>query len=168
MKHNIHPALQPYVYARSPLFNRDAPLSSVPREWLEHIEPYMVRWRNFAVKGDCWFWTGAMDNGGEPVRSTLKVVDREVADVTKHSNKKEAKERVKLFVMRIFFNIDRVAKPSVVHVCGNKSCLNPHHLLLCQHEYYFRGHAERDYRDCTGASPLPISASDRDRDDVIC
>lgn len=146
MNENVEARIRPLVSRRLPFFERDTPLSIVPREWVQHVEHKIARWRNFEVKGDCWFWMGARDYAGEPTRNLHK------RDKGIHST-----ERLKLFVMRIFFNIDRIKNPSATQLCGNKSCLNPRHLKICSREYHFRPHAEADFKACITASTEEIT-----------
>jgi hypothetical protein len=92
--------------------------------WRTTIEPRIKR-----LDG-CMMWTGAHTSRGEP-----KI---DVTDFTKPSGNRRTATLLKRMVALMFVDCSRLAtKPNgqddweVMHVCGNKSCLNPEHLMVC-------------------------------------
>lgn len=98
-----------------PLFDERTPLSQVPREWLEKIEPKIKR------VGRCWLWTGAVDQDGEPKGKTL--LDKRVGN-------QYGSIRLKRLVASWFWDFTRIPDIEVVRSCPNVACLNPNHLIV--------------------------------------
>lgn len=101
--------------SRLPLFYEFTPLQEVPKEWLQDIEPLIVR--NQRDWPGCWIWQGPIDKDGRPV-----------INFTDFLTKKRKQVRVARMVMKIFWEFEEYY--NVRHSCGNLQCLNPHHLKL--------------------------------------
>ncbi len=92
---------------RRPLINIHTQLENIPKEWLNVIEPHVVR----GAFLPCWVWAGAVDGNGYPYLN----VDGKM--VMAHR-----------FVARIFYDF-----PDEYYVsksCGVRNCVNPNHLTI--------------------------------------
>lgn len=92
---------------RRPLINLLTQFGNVPKEWLNHIEPKIVRGPFLP----CWVWSGALDRNGYPtfyVEGDMVMAHRYVA---------------KLFY--IFPD-----EWYVTQSCNVRNCLNPTHIVI--------------------------------------
>lgn len=101
--------------SRLPLFYEFTPLNKIPREWMQDIEPLIVR--DIPDWPGCWIWQGVRDAKGHPIIT-----------FTDYATKKRRMVRAARMVMKIFYEFEDHL--DVVHSCGNFSCLNPHHLKI--------------------------------------
>lgn len=92
---------------RRPLFNMITRLENIPKEWLNHIEPKIVRGPFLP----CWVWTGALDRNGYPVM-----------------NVDGAMVMVHRFVAKIFYIFPE--EWFVTRSCNVQNCLNPNHIVI--------------------------------------
>lgn len=92
---------------RRPLINMLTQLENIPKEWLNHVEPRVVR-GSFLP---CWVWCGAVDQNGYPI---MRVAGKIVM--------------VHRFVAKIFWDF-----PNDYYVrrkCSVNNCVNPNHLHI--------------------------------------
>jgi hypothetical protein len=108
---NLHRSLFD-VKAKRPLISEDTPLGMIPREWLEHVEPYISR-RGFE---GCWITYKPTSRQGVPTMEYYVDGVRKQTTVAK-------------FVMRIFWEF-----PDgyfIKRTCQYEQCVNPNHLYIC-------------------------------------
>lgn len=92
---------------RRPIFNMITRLENVPKEWLNHVEPKIMRGPFLP----CWVWTGALDRNGYPV------MQFEGQTIMMHR-----------FVAKIFYNFPD--SWYVTRSCNVQNCLNPAHIVV--------------------------------------
>lgn len=92
---------------RRPLINLITQLGNVPKEWLNHIEPKIVRGPFLP----CWVWSGALDRNGYPVM---------YVEGTQHMAHR--------FVAKLFYDFPDIWY--VTQSCNVRNCLNPGHLVI--------------------------------------
>ncbi len=92
---------------RRPLFNLITRFENVPKEWLNHVEPHVVRGPFLP----CWVWSGGLDRNGYPI---LWVEGKMVM--------------VHRFVAKIFY--DFPPNWYVTRECLVQNCVNPSHLVI--------------------------------------
>jgi hypothetical protein len=88
----------------------------------------------------CWMWTGATDSRGEP-RFSYTSIKREKGRFGKRKTglvKTEMLGQMKCYdASKVPWrrykgdSVDHVPDMDIVHLCGNPSCLNPNHLIVC-------------------------------------
>lgn len=98
-----------------PFITLRSPLEVIPRQWLEAIEPHIKRVPNRA----CWLWTGRTES-----RTFEPIIELRTLG-GKRSNRS-----VKLIVANIFWPDFDERVHHVLHECGTKNCLAPHHFLV--------------------------------------
>ena len=103
------------VTKRRPLFNERTPLCDVPVEWLQNVEPKIVR---SGFKG-CWISYAMTNSAGAPLIS-MKTKDG-----------KPRKMMLARYVMSIFY--DYSPAYYVRRSCPYQQCVNPNHLYLSPH-----------------------------------
>lgn len=101
---------------RRTLVDNFTPISEVPRDWLQIIEPKIKRLPAENPKGGCWVWQGAVDGGGHPVMMTT------------HLDGSRGQRRVARWVASFFYEFPKWVE--VTHHCRNITCLRPSHLEL--------------------------------------
>jgi hypothetical protein len=101
-------------------FDVDERLRNIPREWLIHCEPYVIR--NPARFGSCWLWTGQVDNDGFPIMRFKDLV------TGRYTSK-----RMSRFVAGLFWQFEDYHY--VTNICNNISCIKPGHLLPTNKHY---------------------------------
>lgn len=96
---------------KRPFIELTTKLGDIPREWLERVEPHIVR------MGSCWIWQGACDGDGEPTFNYPQ------------PNGKRTSRRLKRWIVDMFWD---GLKPhhDVLHHCGDLSCINPAHFFI--------------------------------------
>lgn len=99
-------------------------LADFPRAWFQVIEPRIKRDpRHF---NECLIWTGATTTRGEP---KIDVINEE-----KTSGNKRTAVMAKHTVANMFVDLQPLGeggrKYEIIHLCPNRSCLNPNHLML--------------------------------------
>lgn len=92
---------------RRPLFNMLTQLGNVPKEWLNHVEPHIVR----GAFLPCWVWAGACDRNGYPIMR----VDGKIVMVHR-------------WVAKLFW--EYAPSMYVRRSCGVNNCVNPSHLII--------------------------------------
>jgi len=92
---------------RRALINVHTQLENIPKEWLNVIEPHVVR----GAFLPCWVWTGALDRNGYPVMNT--------------DGKMVMAHR---FVAKVFWDFDD--SYYVTRTCKVQNCVNPNHLKV--------------------------------------
>jgi len=97
---------------RRALFNIHTQLENVPKEWLNHVEPHVVR----GAFLPCWVWAGACDRNGYPI---MRVDDGMVM--------------VHRFVAGLFWTFDK--SYYVRRTCKVNNCVNPNHLHITSRHY---------------------------------
>ena len=103
------------VVKRRPLFDENTPLGQVPLEWLQHVEPKVVR-KGF--KG-CWIAYGHSNGEGKPMM------------MVKGIEGKRKKKTLARYVMSIFYDFPEGY--IVRRTCAFQQCVNPNHLYLSPH-----------------------------------
>jgi hypothetical protein len=101
-------------------FGLDAKLRDIPREWLIHCEPYVIR--NASRFGSCWIWTGQVDAEGFPIHRFKDL-----------ATGKYTSRRVARFVAALFWKF--MDYHYIRHTCNNISCINPSHLFPTNKHY---------------------------------
>lgn len=129
------PELRRNIFVRDPLrkithklklFNEKTPFGEIPSMWLQHIEPRISR--NWGLHRNCWWWEGPHHyDSGEPQFYLIEEIRNEFGKVVGKNRKQVT---AKLFVADMFINAHDVPSYDVVHLCGNKSCINPHHFQV--------------------------------------
>ena len=95
------------MFKRRALINIHTQLENVPKEWLNVIEPHVVR----GAFLPCWVWTGAVDRNGYPhMRVERKMV------------------MAHRFVAKIFYDFPDAYFVSLS--CGVRNCVNPNHIKI--------------------------------------
>ena len=92
---------------RRPLFNLITRFENVPKEWLNHVEPFVVRGPFLP----CWVWSGALDKNGYPIKN----VDGKLVMVHR-------------FVAKMFYDFPEAWY--VTRSCNVQNCINPGHLVI--------------------------------------
>jgi len=92
---------------RRPLINLLTKLENIPKEWLNHVEPFIVRGPFLP----CWVWSGALDKNGYPIKN----VDGKMMMMHR-------------FVARLFY--DFPDEWYVTRSCNVQNCLCPSHLVI--------------------------------------
>jgi hypothetical protein len=92
---------------RRPLFNTKTQLENIPKEWLNHIEPHVVR----GAFLPCWVWAGQCDRNGYP---TMRVDGKMVM--------------VHRFVASLFWTFGK--DKYVRRRCHVQNCVNPNHIYV--------------------------------------
>lgn len=92
---------------RRALFNALTKLENIPKEWLNHVEPHVVR----GAFLPCWVWAGACDRNGYPIMR----VDGSIVMVHR-------------FVASLFWTFDK--GHYVKRTCNVNNCVNPNHLVV--------------------------------------
>lgn len=103
------------VVKRRPLFNEHTPIGDVPIEWLQNVEPKIVR-KGF--KG-CWLSYAFADKTGKP---QIMMRDR---------NGNRRRMFLARYVMSIFYDFPK--EYYVRRTCVFPQCVNPNHLYLSSH-----------------------------------
>lgn len=96
-----------------PLLDLRTPLRLIPKEWLDLIEPRIIR----PDDSSCWLWTGAVDGEGEPIISTKNLVTG-----------RRSTMRVKRIIARMFWT--GTDEEPIYHACGTRNCLHPAHFIF--------------------------------------
>lgn len=106
------------IIRKRPIFNLKTSLENVPREWLVHVEPHVMRgsWL------PCWVWMGATDRNGYP---TMMVRDPETG--------KRKTVMVHRFVAGLFFDYDPCL--TVRRTCNTINCVNPAHVQVTRQHH---------------------------------
>lgn len=99
------------INKKRPLLNLATPLRDIPREWLQNIEPYVVR------EGTCWYWRGAFfpDGYGSIMAMNPKTGKRNG-------------RRVVRVVAEMFY--EGLQGQSVTLSCRRRACVNPAHIVV--------------------------------------
>lgn len=103
------------VVKRRPLFNEHTPLGDVPIEWLQNVEPKIVR-KGF--KG-CWLSYAQADKNGKPM---IWMHDKDGKRIRRYLSR---------YVMSIFYDFPK--EYYVRRTCVFQQCVNPNHLFLSAH-----------------------------------
>jgi hypothetical protein len=103
------------------------PFGEVPKEWLDIIEPKIVR----PDDTTCWLWNGSTDERGEPRYS----IQNQYGHWTTRT--------CKSLIAGIFWILPQVC--SVFRSCKSVNCLNPNHFIVTTRHYtqVRRGYARR-------------------------
>jgi hypothetical protein len=101
-----------------------ATIADLPRAWFQVIEPRIRR--DPKRLAECWIWTGATTTRGEPKIDTF--------DRDKRSGNPRSSVFAKHTIANMFLDLhplgDAGRRYEIIHLCPNKSCLNPSHMML--------------------------------------
>jgi len=92
---------------KRPLINMLTSLENIPKEWLNHVEPKVVR----GAFLPCWIWAGAVDKNGYPIMrdgNTIIMMHR--------------------YVAKLFYKVGKT--DYVKRSCGINNCVNPNHVYV--------------------------------------
>ncbi len=89
------------------LINMHTRFENIPKEWLNQIEPFVVRGPFLP----CWVWCGALDRNGYPIKNVDGVM-----------------VMVHRYVAKIFY--DFPDNWYVKRECNVQNCVNPNHLVI--------------------------------------
>lgn len=93
------------------LIDEDTPLGEIPRDWLIHIEPKIVR----GAFRPCWIWDGTLDGQGYPRKwETVRGKKKPIS--------------VRHLIAKIFWSIK--GEFYVKTACGVSTCVNPAHFII--------------------------------------
>jgi len=93
---------------RRALINMHTQFENIPKEWLNVIEPHVVRGPFLP----CWMWSGAVDRNGYPyIRADGKII------------------MAHRFVAKLFWDF---GDAYVTRSCGVRNCVNPNHVEINQ------------------------------------
>lgn len=105
------------IVRKRPIFNLRTSLENIPREWLVHVEPYVMRgsWL------PCWVWMGGTDRNGYPVMNV------------RDSDGKRKKIMVHRYVAGMFFEFNPAL--TVRRTCNTLNCVNPAHIQVTRRHH---------------------------------
>lgn len=101
------------ITKKRPLLDLKTPLRLIPKQWLDIIEPRILR----PSDTSCWLWDGATDRDGEPIISVVNA-----------GTGKRSTRRVKRIVAELYWDMRK--DHDVIHECGTKNCLAPFHFYI--------------------------------------